>query len=154
MILNILFSSLRSTLYWHGAVRTAHRSLNPLTRTFHASSNRHKHFLDVDAKTFAETIAERSKERVVLVDFYADWCGPCKVISPILEKLTAEGASKTGSGKELDLVTVDTDTEGELAAQHQVRALPTVLAFKDGKVVDQFVGAVPEGHLKAFIQKL
>ncbi|OJA18763.1 hypothetical protein AZE42_01626 [Rhizopogon vesiculosus] len=93
-------------------------------------------------------------DRVVLVDFYAEWCNPCKMISPLLEKLTSDATVKTGSGHSLDLVTVDTDTEFDLAAKYQVRALPTVIAFKDGKQVDQFVGALNEAAIRHFLGKL
>jgi len=91
---------------------------------------------------------------VVLVDFYAEWCNPCKMISPLLEKLTADATVKTGSGRSLDLVTVDTDAEFELAGKYQVRALPTVIAFRDGKKVDQFVGALNESAIRQFLGKL
>ncbi|KAI0253549.1 thioredoxin-like protein [Lactifluus subvellereus] len=96
-------------------------------------------------KTFGRvTSATRTNERVVLVDFYADWCGPCKVLSPILEKLAEDADVKTGSGRPIDLVTVDTDEHSALAQKYQVRALPTVVAFRDGQPINQFVGALPE----------
>jgi len=95
-----------------------------------------------------------SAEFPVIVDFYADWCNPCKMISPLLEKLTSDETVKTGSGRSLDLVTVDTDSEFDLAAKYKVRALPTVIAFKDGQKVDQFVGAMKESGIREFIAKL
>ncbi|KAG0705094.1 thioredoxin-like protein [Suillus ampliporus] len=95
-----------------------------------------------------------ASHKVVLVDFYADWCNPCKMISPLLEKLTSDATVKTGSGRSLDLVTVDSDAEFELAAKYQVRALPTVIAFRDGQKVDQFVGALNEGAIRQFLAKL
>ncbi|CAL1705292.1 unnamed protein product [Somion occarium] len=125
--------------------------------------------------------AVSNKDKVVLVDFYAEcvpscyssylfrtfkincvhifiylrrWCNPCKMLSPILEKLTEDSSVKTGSGKPLDLVTVDTDSEVELAQQFQIRSLPTVIAFKDGKPVSQFMGAMPEPSVRNFLQTL
>ncbi|KAG6376234.1 thioredoxin-like protein [Boletus reticuloceps] len=82
------------------------------------------------------------------------WCRPCKMISPILEKLTGDTNIKTGSGCSLDLVTVDTDKEFELAQKHQIRSLPTVMAFKDGKPINHFIGALSEGDVRKFIQQL
>lgn len=89
-----------------------------------------------------------------MVDFYAEWCNPCKTISPLLEKLTSDDTVKTGSGRSLDLVTVDTDSQFILALKYMVRSLPTVIAFKDGRKVDQFVGALNESEIRQFISKL
>jgi len=103
------------------------------------------------------TAPERTKDKVVLVDFYADWCGPCKMLSPVLEKLTSEEAPeplKTGSGLPVDLVTVDVDTETDLARRFQIGSIPTVLAFKDGKAVKTFVGATNEAGIKNFVKDL
>ncbi|CAL1705290.1 unnamed protein product [Somion occarium] len=104
------------------------------------------------SKTLLKAVS--NKDKVVLVDFYAEWCNPCKMLSPILEKLTEDSSVKTGSGKPLDLVTVDTDSEVELAQQFQIRSLPTVIAFKDGKPVSQFMGAMPEPSVRNFLQTL
>ncbi|ETW86304.1 thioredoxin-like protein, partial [Heterobasidion irregulare TC 32-1] len=93
-------------------------------------------------------------DRVVLVDFYADWCGPCKTLSPILERITTDESIKSGSGLPLDLITVDTDAEVALAQQHKIRSLPTVVAFKDGQPVSQFIGALPEAQVRKFIESL
>ncbi|KAJ7219558.1 thioredoxin-like protein, partial [Mycena pura] len=87
-------------------------------------------------------------DRLVLVDFYADWCGPCHTLSPILRKLTAERTA--GSGSQLDLVTLDR----QLTQPLQVRALPTVVAFRGGKPLDQFVGALNETGVAKFLDKL
>ncbi|KAI0072270.1 hypothetical protein K474DRAFT_1711744 [Panus rudis PR-1116 ss-1] len=76
------------------------------------------------------------------------------MLSPILEKLTATDEVKTGSGKALDLVTVDTDTEIDLAQSYQIRSLPTVIAFKDGKPISQFMGAMPEQSVRNWLQSL
>jgi len=89
-----------------------------------------------------------------LVDFYADWCSPCKLLSPVLEKLTSDPEVKSGSGRPLDLVTVDTDAQFDLGQKFQVRSLPTVIAFKDGKPVDKFVGALNEVGVRDFLARV
>ncbi|PVF98945.1 thioredoxin-like protein, partial [Serendipita vermifera] len=90
--------------------------------------------------------------RLVLVDFYADWCGPCKMISPILEKVTSD--TKFSNGKEVDLITIDTDEEGALAQKYKVTALPTVIAIRDGQVLNQFVGAQPAPAVQEWVKAL
>jgi len=80
------------------------------------------------------------------VDFYAEWCGPWKQLSPHLERLTSTPAET--QGQEVDLVTVDTDAEPDLAQKYQIRSLPTVTAFKGGKPIGHFVGAIPPDQLK------
>ncbi|KAH9989074.1 thioredoxin-like protein [Russula compacta] len=119
-------------------------------RTFSNSVCRLEQFRGADEATFDRvTSATRTNERVVLVDFYADWCGPCKLLSPVLEK-AAE--TKTGSGRSIDLVTIDTDQHGGLAQKYNVRALPTVVAFRGGEPVKQFVGALPENGVRKFLE--
>ncbi|KAF8136447.1 thioredoxin-like protein [Boletus edulis] len=122
---------------------------------FHSSQWCRKQYLDASQKTFNEVaLDEHANDKVVLVDFYAEWCRPCKMISPILEKLTGDTHIKTGSGRSLDLVTVDTEKEFELAQKYQIRSLPTVMAFKDGKPMNHFIGALGEGDVRKFIQQL
>ncbi|KAK7693826.1 hypothetical protein QCA50_003398 [Cerrena zonata] len=136
------------------------RALRPLqsvlrtapVRTFTFTARRNDHFLNANAETLQKAVA--NKDKVVLVDFYAEWCNPCKMLSPILEKLTADEAVKTGSGKSLDLVTIDTDAEVELAQEFQIRSLPTVIAFRDGKPVSQFMGAMPEPNVRNFLSTI
>ncbi len=79
----------------------------------------------------------------VLVDFWAPWCGPCKAIAPILEELSVELAGK------LSIAKVNVDDNGDLAAQFGVRAIPTMLLFKNGQLADQFVGMMDKATLKA-----
>lgn len=86
------------------------------------------------AANFTESVLAVSATRPVLVDFWAAWCGPCKALGPILDDVAQARAGKA------DVVKVDADTEADLAAKYGVRALPTLLVFKDGKVVDQLVG--------------
>lgn len=79
----------------------------------------------------------------VLVDFYADWCGPCKMIAPIVEQLAGEYEGKVKIGK------LDVDASGVTAQTYRVMSIPTLLIFKNGEVVDTIVGAVPKNQLEA-----
>jgi len=134
------------------AVRTSLRSQAILKRNFHSTLRRNEHFLDADSQTFEKAIS--SKDKVVLVDFYADWCNPCKMLSPILEKVTTDPEVKSGSDRPLDLVTIDTDAQIELAQKYNIRSLPTVMAFKDGEPANRFVGALPEAQVRAFLRSV
>ena len=109
--------------------------------TAHASA----HVFDATAATFEAEVLQASLQAPVLVDFWAEWCGPCKTLGPILEKLAAEynGAFR--------LAKVDVDKEQQLAAAFQVRSIPTVFLVKDGQLVDGFPGVLPEGQLREFL---
>jgi len=87
-------------------------------------------------------------EKPVVVDFSATWCGPCKMLTPRLESAVA------GTEDAVDLAIVDIDDLGELAMEHDVSAVPTVLGIKNGEVVDRFVGLIDDDKLAAFINKL
>jgi len=100
-----------------------------------------------DAGFMADVIAA-SKEQPVLVDFWATWCGPCRTLTPMLEK-----AVRAAGGK-VKLVKLDVDKNPAYAGQLRVQSIPTVYAFVNGQPVDGFQGAVPESQLKAFIEKL
>ena len=104
--------------------------------------------METTLATFEKDVITASTLAPVLVDFWAPWCGPCKTLGPMLEKLEAEYAGKWR------LVKVNVDENQELAAHFQVRSIPHVMAFADGRPVDQFVGVLPEGQLRAFIDRL
>jgi len=84
---------------------------------------------------------------LTLVDFYADWCGPCKMITPVLEELAENYEGQ------VNIVKINADSEAEVLAKYGVRGLPTIMMFKDGESVDVSVGAQPYSALKAFIEK-
>ncbi len=100
---------------------------------------------DVVTADFVTAVVERSKTTPVLVDFWATWCAPCRALGPILEKLATEYAGG------FLLAKVDTDKEQALAAEFKIRSIPTVMLFKDGKVVTGFQGALPEGQIRKFL---
>jgi len=104
--------------------------------------------IDVTDATFPTEVVERSKQVPVVVDLWAEWCGPCKTLGPILEQVVAETAGKVVLAK------VDVDTNRQTAAAFQVQGIPAVYALKDGKVVDGFVGAQPEATVRAFVAGL
>ncbi|HWT35866.1 MAG TPA: thioredoxin [Paraburkholderia sp.] len=104
--------------------------------------------MDTTLATFEKDVIGASMLAPVLVDFWAPWCGPCKTLGPMLEKLEAEYEGKWR------LVKVNVDENQELAAHFQVRSIPHVVAFADGRPVDQFIGVLPEGQLRQFLDRL
>ncbi|KJA27041.1 hypothetical protein HYPSUDRAFT_35566 [Hypholoma sublateritium FD-334 SS-4] len=122
-------------------------------RAFHTSPARAIVYPNADQKTFITVTS--AKDRVTVVDFYADWCGPCHQLAPVIQDLTNE-PHKSGSGLPLDLVKIDSDSnDGQaLGMQYKVRALPTVIAFRDGTPIGQFVGAKNEAGVKEFLNQL
>jgi putative thioredoxin len=103
------------------------------------------HVFDATTETFETEVLQKSLQTPVLVDFWATWCGPCKTLGPMLEKLAGEyhGA--------FELAKVDVDKEQQIAAAFQIRSVPTVFLVKGGQIVDGFPGAVPEGQLREFL---
>ncbi|MEX2453259.1 MAG: thioredoxin [Rhodospirillaceae bacterium] len=103
---------------------------------------------DVDIETFQKDVLEASMATPVIVDFWATWCGPCKQLTPILEKVVREARGA------VRLVKIDIDRNQALAQQLRIQSVPTVYAFVGGRPVDAFQGALPESQVKAFVQKL
>jgi len=104
--------------------------------------------IDVTDATFPADVVERSRQVPVVVDLWAEWCGPCKTLGPILEKVIDE------TGGKVLLAKVDVDTNQQTAAAFQVQGIPAVYALRDGKVVDGFVGAQPEAAVREFVSRL
>jgi putative thioredoxin len=104
--------------------------------------------LPVSEETFEAEVLQRSRQLPVVVDFWADWCGPCKALSPALEKAEAARAGKVVLAK------VDVDANPQLSSIFKVQGIPAVKAFRDGGVVDEFVGALPPARVEAFFDSL
>ena len=103
--------------------------------------------MSYEAQNFQKEVIEESFDKPVLVDFWAEWCAPCRIIGPVLEKL-AEGNKDTWI-----LVKVDTDKNQEVAMKYSVRGIPNVKLFKNGEVINEFTGALPEPAIKEWLQK-
>ena len=104
--------------------------------------------MDVTTETFERDVIQRSASVPVVVDFWADWCGPCKMLTPILEDAVEK---RDGA---IVLAKVDTDANQDLAQRYSVRGIPNVKAFRNGQVVDEFTGAMPAAMVEEFLERL
>jgi putative thioredoxin len=104
--------------------------------------------IDATEETFERDVLQRSHEVPVVVDFWAAWCGPCRALTPVIEKAVAERAGQ------VDLVKVDTDANPRISSAFRIQSIPAVKAFKDGKVVSEFVGAQPPPQVARFLDAL
>jgi putative thioredoxin len=104
--------------------------------------------MDVTDQTFQADVVDRSATVPVIVDLWAEWCGPCKTLGPMLEKAVAD------TGGAVELAKVDVDNNPAVAQAFNVQSIPAVFAISGGQVVDQFIGAVPEAQITAFVQRL
>ena len=103
--------------------------------------------MDVTTKTFDRDVIERSRDLPVVVDFWAAWCGPCRMLGPALE---SEAFKLAG---QLELVKLDVDAEQEIAARYGIRSIPTVAVFRDGEPVTGFIGALPAKAISRFFDE-
>ena len=104
--------------------------------------------MDTTNETFEQDVIQRSHEIPVVVDFWAAWCGPCRMLGPAIEQEAAAREDK------LALVKVDVDAEGEVAGRYGIQSIPTVAVFRNGEVVTGFVGAYPAATIGAFFDDL
>jgi len=104
--------------------------------------------MDTTIQTFEQDVIQRSHELPVVVDFWAAWCGPCRMLGPAIEQ---EAAKRDGR---LALAKVDVDAEQELAARYGIQSIPTVAVFRNGEIVNGFVGAYPAATIGGFFDEL
>ena len=103
--------------------------------------------IDVTEAEFNDQVIEASERKLIVVDFWAPWCGPCKQLTPILEKIISKSADK------ISIVKINIDENQQIAAELRIQSIPTVYAFKDKQIVNAFQGVIPEGQIIEFIEK-
>ena len=109
--------------------------------------NDNKNIIDVSEAEFNDKVIEASSEKLVVVDFWAPWCGPCKQLTPLLEKII------NSSGDKITLVKINIDENQQIAAQLRIQSIPTVYAFKDKQIVNAFQGVISEKQIIEFLEK-
>ena len=109
--------------------------------------NENNNVIDVNEAEFNDLVVEASQKKLIIVDFWAPWCGPCKQLTPILEKIINK------SGDRVTLVKINIDENQQIAAQLRIQSIPTVYAFKDKQIVNAFQGVLPEKQIVEFIEK-
>ncbi len=103
--------------------------------------------IDVNESDFNDQVIEASENKLIIVDFWAPWCGPCKQLTPVLEKIISKSADK------VTLVKINIDENQQIAAQLRIQSIPTVYAFKDKQILNAFQGVIPENQIVEFIEK-
>ena len=106
-----------------------------------------KNIIEVDEQSFVEKVIDASENSLVLVDFWAPWCGPCKQLTPVLEKIIKNASDK------VSLVKINIDENQQIAGQLRIQSIPTVFAFKNKQIVNAFQGVIPEKQIIEFIEK-
>ena len=109
--------------------------------------SQNSNIIDVTETEFNDQVIEASESKLIVVDFWAPWCGPCKQLTPILEKIISK------SGDKITLVKINIDENQQIAAQLRIQSIPTVYAFKNKQIVNAFQGVIPEGQIIEFIEK-
>ncbi len=104
--------------------------------------------IDVNDKNFKEAVTQRSYKTTVVVDFWAAWCGPCRMLGPILERIAEQPESQ------FVLAKLDTEHNQRIAAQFHIHSIPAIKAFRNGQIVDEFTGALPEPLVRRFLDKV